>query len=98
MSLFTVILDFAGGTYISQIEATSTTSACLKWALELDFSNIKGIGAKSKLSILKQLQDNEPTPLDGLLNAWCISILLRGNLALINIILTENTNLQKRAG
>jgi hypothetical protein len=91
MPLFTFIMDFAGGTYISQVDAPSTTTACVKWAEELDVSGVKGIGANSKASLINQMKDEEqePQPLNGIFNAWCTTASLRGGLALINIVRTE---------
>lgn len=89
MPLYTFILDFAGGTYISQVNAPSPTSASVKWASELDTSELKGIGAKNKESLENQMKEEQPHPLDGLLNTWCVAARLRGGLALINIVQTH---------
>lgn len=88
MPLYTFILDFADGTYISQVNAPSTTSACAKWAEELDITKLKGIGIKNKESLKNQMKEEEPQPLNGVLNTWCLSATLHGGLALINIVQT----------
>jgi hypothetical protein len=90
MPLYTFILDFAGGTYISQINAPSTISACVKWAEELDISGLKGVGGKNKESLINQMKEEEPRLIDGVINAWCVTAALRGGLALINIVQTES--------
>jgi hypothetical protein len=90
MPLYTFVLDFDGGTYISQVKAPSTTSACVKWAEELDIADLKGVGRKSKESLVNQMKVEEPQLLNGLSNAWCVTAALRGGLALINIIQTES--------
>jgi hypothetical protein len=90
MPLYTFILDFAGGTYISQVVESSVTSACVKWAEALDTSGLKGIGSKSKESLKKQLKEEQPQPLEGILNTWCVTASLRGELALINIVQTDD--------
>ena len=90
MPLYTFMMEYAGGTYISQIKAPSPKSACLKWAKSLDISQIGGMRDKSKQSLLEQMKEEKPVPLDGLLNAWCVTAYLRRGLVLINLIKTES--------
>src|SRR5215204_3168572 len=89
MPLYTFILEYAGGTYISQINASSPNSACVKWARSLEVSQVSGLDLKGKESLVKQLEEEEPDPLDGLVNAWCASALVQDELALINLVQTE---------
>jgi hypothetical protein len=90
MPLYTFIMDYDGGTYVSQVKAPSPKSACLKWARGLDGEQIKGLGGKSHESLIAEIKDESPTPIHGVLNAWCATALIRGTLALINIVQTEN--------
>jgi hypothetical protein len=90
MPLYTFIMDYDAGTYISQVAAPSPKSACVKWARRLDIQQVKGLGGKSHKSLIDEMKDESPTPLDGLFNAWCATALIRGRLALINIIQTEH--------
>jgi hypothetical protein len=89
MALYTFIMEYAGGTYISQIRSSSPKSACVKWAQKLDDSQVKGLGLKGKESLIGQMREDAPVALDGLLNAWCNPALIRGKLALINLVRTE---------
>jgi hypothetical protein len=89
MALYTFIMEYAGGTYISQVKASFPKSACVKWAQELDHSQVKGLGLKGKESLIEQMREESPVALDGMLNAWCNSALVRGKLALINLVRTE---------
>jgi hypothetical protein len=90
MPIYTFMMEYAGGTYISQVKATSPKSACSKWAQSLDVSQISGLHERSKQTLLKQMKEEAPLPLDGLLNAWCITANLRKGLVLINIVKTES--------
>ena len=89
MSFYTFIMEFAGGTYISQVKAPSQKAACVKWAQSLDVSQVKGLGLKGKESLIEQMKDESPVALDGLSNAWCTGAFLRGEYALINLVQTE---------
>jgi hypothetical protein len=82
-------MDFKGGTYIRQIEAPSPQQACVKWAQNLETSNIEGLGIKSKTLLIDQMKDEELTPINETVNTWCASALIRGKLALITLIQTE---------
>jgi hypothetical protein len=93
MALFTVILDYRGGTYISQVEATEPHAALLQWAAALDPRPIAFFGKKRKQSMVKELLHDEyglyfPVALEGLLNAWCVSLPLPGSL--VNIVETAS--------
>jgi hypothetical protein len=90
MSLYTFILEYAGGTYISQVNASSPKSACVKWAQMVDVSLVSGLGDKGKASLIEQMKDECLIPIDGILNTWCASALIRGELALINFVQTED--------
>ena len=82
-------MEYAGGTYISQVKASSPKSACVKWAQQLDDSQVNGLGLKGKESLIEQMKEESPIALDGISNTWCNSVLIRGKLALINLVRTE---------
>jgi hypothetical protein len=82
-------MEFAGGTYVSQVTAPSPKSACVKSARNLDISQVKKLGVKGKESLVEKMNDDDPIAVDGILNAWCQSALVRGELALINLVQTE---------
>jgi hypothetical protein len=88
MPLYTFIMEYAGGTYISQVKASSPKSACLKWAQKLGDSEVQGLGLKGKESLIEQMKEETPVALDGVSNVWCNSALVRGKLALINLVRT----------
>ena len=89
MPFYTFIMEYAGGTYISQVNAPSPKSACVKWAQSLDVSQVSGMGIRSKESLIEQMKEEAPVPLNGLVNTWCRSVLIRGELGLINLVQTE---------
>jgi hypothetical protein len=90
--LFTVIMDFRGGTYIAQVEASSSGKALRTWARNLDPRPIHGFGEKSKQELIAELQeqDAEPAAIDGCAGVWCSTPLVRGKIAPINMIATAS--------
>ena len=97
MPFYTFIMDYAGGTYISQVNASSEKSACVKWAQKHDVSAIQGLGQKGKQSLIQQMKDESPVALTATVNAWCTGAFIRGKYALINLVRTErNGNIRDR--
>ncbi len=85
-------MDYEGGTYISQVYASSEKTACRKWAENLEVSRIAGFGTKSKEILINEIEDEEPVSINNVSNVWCSSALIRGKLALVTFIRTESTN------
>ena len=65
MRFFTLILDYAGGTYVSQYEARDPAEAMRAWQsanlIDPNFGQIVGS------------MDAQPVKLEGLSRAWCTS-------------------------
>jgi hypothetical protein len=89
MSLFTIIMDYDGGTYVHQIKALSPGDACRKWSSRLTVSDVYNLGPTGKKALIARMKSDEPVSLDGLENAWCVSAIIRGRLALINVVDTK---------
>lgn len=92
MALFTIVLDYRGGTYLNQIRATTPAKACQKWARDLDASAVYGLGKTGKAELIEELRFDRPRPFDELTNAWCLTAIARGQLALINVVKTDSLN------
>lgn len=88
MALFTFVLDYAGGTYVSQVNAASWKHAPRAWAEKLQAGEIQGIGSDSLLRLRARVKEEAPVELTGLRHVWCFSILVRGKLALVNYVQT----------
>jgi hypothetical protein len=89
MPLYTILLDWEGGTYISQKHARSHDAALTKWAHELETDTISAFGPSCHEQLVSDLKSEPSTPLNGLTNAWCNSAILNGKLALINVVKTD---------
>ncbi len=87
MALFTVILEFDGGTYISQFQASSADEVAVKHA-----DHLVSLKRMSTLTNRRRLADNlleeRPVAIKGLRKVWCCSASVRGKLALVNIVAT----------
>jgi hypothetical protein len=72
MALWTVIADYRGGTYISQVRGANVSHALMKWAKS--FPRISGsfVGAKTKESFVSAASDKQekPTLIQGTRNVW----------------------------
>ena len=87
--LYTVILDYNGGTYVSQILCESIEDVLEKWLDNFDFNYISkkpNIKEKFKKEIVCY---GKPNLLNGLINVWYISILIKKKSGSFHIILTQ---------
>jgi hypothetical protein len=91
MPLYTFVFEYAGGTYISQVTAASPKSAVRRWAEELPADEIDDLGPASKARLIDEATAEPPAPINGLTNAWCVTALIRGKLALINFVKTSES-------
>jgi hypothetical protein len=88
--LFTVLMEFKGGTYLSQIRAPSPDAALEKWARGLEVKNIEGMTAGIKRQFVEWLPEARPTAVDGLKSAWCSGFVARADSALVYIVRTAD--------
>lgn len=87
MNLYTIVLDFKGGTYTSQVEENSEELAMHKWVNSVD--NILPELNIAERSAFAAETDLILTPLSGLQNVWCMSFSIDNSLALMNMIKTK---------
>lgn len=87
MAIFTVILEFGGGTYISQFRARSAQRASANHAAYL--VGIKGMSTPAtRRRLADRLSQERPVAVQGVHNVWCCSASLGKKLALVNIVAT----------
>lgn len=89
MPLYTFILDYKGGTYVSQVISGTPDAAFIKGAKNLQVVNVSGLGNKGKASLVEQMKTNEIAPLKGLTNVWRKTAQVGIRLATVNLIQTE---------
>ena len=88
MPLYTFIMEYGGGTYVSQLRAASPQAAVGRWARELPTDEIPDFGPASKARLVREVEAEALAPVENLSNVWCVAALIRGNLALINFVQT----------
>jgi hypothetical protein len=87
MALFTVVLEFDGGTYISQFRAASAQTAAVKHA-----AHLIGNKAVGKLAIRRRLarglSADRPVAIAGVHNVWCCSTSVGKRFGMVNLVAT----------
>jgi hypothetical protein len=90
MNLYTLVLDFHGGTYITQFEADDPTGAVAAWCAELQDEQLLGEASCDVAEgIMIDAIENHLVEVEGLHGAWCAATAVEGNLALLNVIVTQ---------
>ncbi len=86
LHLFTIICEFRGGTYCSQVRAIDAGEAVRQWsariAAERPVPGASGYLAKAAI------RDLPPVALEGLANAWCFTASVGRDLAICSLVLT----------
>lgn len=90
---FTYIIEFNGGTYCSQIHAEDINASTILWVekIETEKEQIQSLTDEIILELRTEIQneDNQPTLLRGLKNAWHTLYQTSGGSFFINIVQTQ---------
>lgn len=88
MALFTIVLEFDGGTFISQVRATSVKGVTKKYAEQLVANEAIGkVAMRRKLA--ESLKEDEPVAIEGVRNVWCCCGSVGKRFGLMNIVATS---------
>ena len=92
MALFTVFMDYEGGTYVDQVRARNPTEAVRKWARQFDLSVLGKKDAFAREDLIREIEDPDERPirLKETVNFWVVIVLPRDDrdVVLINIAKT----------
>jgi len=91
MHVYTIFLEWKGGTYIAQERAESVSDAVEAWTRSPVADAIPGFGPTIRDQIVADLESEAPVPLSALSNVWCHSALAGDDLALIHIVQTAES-------
>jgi len=87
MALFTVVLEFDGGTYISQFQARAAHNAAVKHTADL-IGNKEMSTLANRRRLADRLSAERPVAIEGVRNVWCCSVSVGKKFALVNIVAT----------
>lgn len=87
MHIYTVVLDYAGGTFVSQCSASDADEALRRWLVQLQSEGSKSAIPEEVVQAFGRMPDL-PVPLVGLSSAWCANASAPAGLATANIIQT----------
>jgi hypothetical protein len=89
-NLYTLVLDFHGGTYITQFDADTAVDAVAAWCRELQDEQLLGeVSSDVAEGIMVDAIENRLVEVEGLHGAWCAATTVGGQLALLNVIITQ---------
>lgn len=90
-SLYSIIMYYQGGTYISQIKAKEIKKALILWINNLDISIIENFSNEDKKKLQNLAIEEVPILIDGTENIWYTDFLLGKNYMYAHIIKTEGS-------
>jgi hypothetical protein len=90
-SIYTLLIDYDGGTYISRWSATSPKRAIIKWSRLFDFSVIPHVRNSWLDEFREEIKRESPTRITGTVGVWCGGAILGNKYVLINIVRTAAT-------
>jgi len=86
--LYTFILEYRGGTYISQVRAVNYKTAPQVWAEQLDLTGIAKPEKNFRDKLFASINSDKPTPIDGVAKTWCCSLIYVKQQSLVHFIQT----------
>ncbi len=86
MKRYTFVMDFEGGTYLSQVSAGSPEEALSGWAKNMNWNEVAGAEGISVPEVMEELIDEALSPIEGLVNVWCFTISPREKLGIVHVV------------
>jgi hypothetical protein len=87
-NFYTVILEYGGGTYITQVSGGSPSAALSKWEPGIPSQEL----AKGKMTLetlIAKARSSDLIPVDDCRGVWCTSFSTKVGLSLINVVVTD---------
>jgi hypothetical protein len=91
MELYTFIMDYLGGTYISQVKAADEVRARDIWIKKLKVKEIKSFTNQDKKDIIKDnFADNDIVRINGTKSVWFFTVETEKGYGHVNLIKTKS--------
>ncbi len=92
MELYTFILDYLGGTYISQVKSSNKFEAMKLWIQNLQIDEIENFSNNDKMNLIRDnFSDEDPIAISGLKNVWHFLITTSKGTGFVNFVKTKRT-------
>ncbi len=93
MNLYTYLLEFKNGTYITQVSANTVQQSMLEWInlLKAEIDAIEYLNNQSISAIEQELAEEQPILLKGKQSVWCFSFAIKQGHGLVNIVETVHS-------
>jgi hypothetical protein len=89
--MFTFILEFRGGTHISQYRGRTAREALRSWSRREAIA-LQGQWRRTVVDrLFEELLEQRPAPVGHLSGVWCVDASVDHSLALLNIVRTSQT-------
>jgi len=83
--LFTILVDYRGGTYVAQVQDRHARVALVQWSKHVKDSDLKAWGLTR--DAVDRIAEEALISIEGLTNVWCVSTTTAGDhLLLLNIV------------
>lgn len=89
--LYTLLIDYKGGTYISQGFGNSVIEGFKSAINSQNFSEIPDFKTVNKDTFISEVEENGFNTIEGTKNVFCTSFSIEGYLAISNLIATIET-------
>ena len=90
MELYTFIMEYLGGTYISQVKAKDKEKARAIWIRKLEVKEIKSFTIRDQKNIIKEnFSDNDLVLIKGTKSVWCFTVITKKGYGHVNLIKTK---------
>lgn len=89
--LYTVILDYEGGTYLSQGSGNSPLEGMQSSIENSDFSEIPELKLVGKAKLIKELESGGLVSLGGLQSVFCATAEIDNSLCIAHLVATNQT-------
>lgn len=87
--LYTLLIEYEGGSYLSQGKAFSPKEGVLACVQNQNISAINGLKESHREDFISEIQEDTATPVKSLKNVWCFCVTIKKETALLTLVQTD---------